>query len=153
MLYRNRTTQYAIAAMSRLAELYGTDAPVTAPQIAQARGLPRPVVAKVLTVLARARLVAGSPGPGGGYRLARPPHEISLLDVVSLFECDDDVDCPFGPGWCGRNDPCPLHESLMRLRDLTHQHLRDTRFDAFLETARTTPDRRTEPAAASGQRG
>ncbi len=134
LIYRNRMTQYAIAAMSRLAELYPEpDSRVSAVQIATDRNLPRPVVAKVLSVLAQAGLVRGAPGPGGGYRLARPPGEISLHDVVVLFESDNDVDCPFGPGWCGNNTPCPLHDSLMRLKKMAIDHLQHTHFDVFTD--------------------
>ena len=50
------------------------------------RGLKRPFVAKVLVQLSQARLVTGSPGPGGGYRLAMEPRRISLLDIVSAME-------------------------------------------------------------------
>jgi Rrf2 family protein len=36
--------------------------------------------------LVRAGLAVGTRGIGGGYRLARPRSEITVLDVVSVFE-------------------------------------------------------------------
>ena len=82
-----KTTQNAIAAMSRLAELYGVAGAVASSrEVAQSRNLPVPLVGKILTDLSRAGVVTGSPGPGGGYRLAKPPAEISLKDVAELFE-------------------------------------------------------------------
>jgi len=48
--------------------------------------LPKDYLAKHLQALSRAGLVETSKGPKGGYRLARPPAEISLLDVVEAID-------------------------------------------------------------------
>lgn len=131
-MLHQKTTQNAIAAMSRLAELYRIDQPASSSDIAKARNLAQPLVAKVLTTLARAGLINGSPGPGGGYRFAKDPREISLLDVASLFERDADTACPFGPGWCGSNQPCPLHRSLLAMKQIETDYLKNTTFDVFI---------------------
>ncbi len=69
MLRYGKTTQSAIAAMSRLAEQYdGGRTRVSSGDIAATRNLSRPLVAKMLTTLSQAGLIRGSPGPGGGYR-------------------------------------------------------------------------------------
>lgn len=131
-MLHQKTTQNAIAAMSRLAELY-SDPPtlVSSREIAESRHLPSPLVAKILTELSRGGLVTGSPGPGGGYRLARPPHEISLRDVVDLFERESTYGCPYGPGWCGQRDPCPLHDSLVAVQQIVSDYLSHTTFAVF----------------------
>ena len=71
-----------------MAEVYCDDPPVrlSSLQIAEHRKLMKPVVAKVLTVLSQAGLVTGSPGPNGGYRLAKPPEQISLYDISIHFD-------------------------------------------------------------------
>ena len=80
-----KQTEAAIAAMSRLAEVYDKERTrLSANDIADARGLQRPRVAKVLSVLSQAGLVTGSPGPGGGFALARHPREITIYDVFIL---------------------------------------------------------------------
>lgn len=137
MLRQNRATQHAVAALSLLAEYF--DEPgrrASSIEIATKRNLPRPVVAKILTILAQTGLVTGAPGPGGGYRLARPPATISLQDVVELFERDDDTACPFGPDWCGQREPCPLHDRLAQLRAVVNDYLKHTHFDLFQGRAR-----------------
>lgn len=132
MIYHQKTTQYAISAMSRLAELYEPPSHVvSAREISESRRLPAPVVAKILTDLSRGGLVKGSPGPGGGYRLARPPSEISLRDVVVLFERENDSICPFGPNWCGVREPCPLHHSLAAMKQIFDDYLKNTTFAVF----------------------
>jgi len=128
-----RQTECAIAAMSRLAEIYdGGKTRLSAADIADARGLPRPFVAKILSVLSQAGLVIGSRGPGGGAALARHPARIRLYDVFKLFEREDERNaCPFGGGVCGAGEPCPLHHKLTTLHDALHALLHDTTFDEF----------------------
>ena len=71
-----KQTETAIAAMSRLAEVWdGGRTRLSAVEIADKRGLPRAMVAKILSTLSQANLVQGAPGPGGGYALAREPGE------------------------------------------------------------------------------
>ncbi|MCZ2401392.1 MAG: Rrf2 family transcriptional regulator [Phycisphaerae bacterium] len=134
-----RQTECAIAAMSRLAEVYdGGKTRLSAADIADARGLPRPFVAKILSLLSQAGLVIGSRGPGGGAALARHPAKIRLYDVFRLFEREDERRaCPFGGGVCGDGDPCPLHHKLTALHDALHALLYDTTFDEFRVAYRT----------------
>lgn len=127
-----KIAQAAISAMSLLAEQYATEARLNSRQIAQRRKLSQPIVGKVLTGLSQAGLVEGTPGPGGGYRLALPPAQIRLLDIASLFDrLDDALVCPFGPGWCGTGPHCPLHDDLVRLREQASDFLRKTTLAAF----------------------
>jgi len=108
----------AISALSALSEQHPDRSPLSSTQIAELRNYSQALVAKVMTHLSQAGLVVGSRGPGGGYRLARPPAEISLLEVVRLFEeTEGTLQCPFGPGYCGSEPPCPMHNQLEGLRD------------------------------------
>ena len=133
MLVYGKATETAIAAMSRLAEVYdGGTTLLTASQIAEDRSLQRPFVAKVLTTLSQAGLVTGSRGPGGGFSLALEPSEICLYDVFVLFEREDEGDaCPFGGGICGVGDPCPLHEKLVHVQTAVDGVLHETTFEEF----------------------
>lgn len=133
MIAYGKTAAGAIAAMTYLAAIHHTpDKRAGSPVIAEARNLSRPLVAKLLTLLATARLVEGTPGPGGGYRLSRSPADISLYEIVSLFEKMDEPDlCPFGPGWCGKEAPCPLHDAIVGLHAQVMDFLRNTTLEAF----------------------
>ena len=107
MLKIGKLAQQAIAAASYLAERYDEmGSRVSAAEIADARSLPRPVVAKVLAQMSLHGLTTGTTGPTGGYRLARVPKAISLFDIVEAFErIDVRPMCPFGPDWCGHGEP------------------------------------------------
>lgn len=128
-----KTSQHAISAVSRLAEIYGKDLRLSSADVAQSRGLPQPIVAKVLTVLSQAGLLLGSPGPGGGYALARHPREISLMDVAELFDRQEEaLGCPYGSEYCGSGPQCPLHDQLDRMREQINRFLRGNNFAQFM---------------------
>lgn len=133
-----KATETAIAAMSRLAEVWDDGKTrLSADEIARDRKLQRPFVAKVLTTLSQARLVVGSRGPGGGFALAREPKRIKLIDVFRLFEREDDsINCPFGGGTCGVGEPCPLHHKLVGVQEAVANVLHHTTFDVFERAAR-----------------
>lgn len=59
---------------------------LSAAQLAAFHDLPGHYHAKHLQALARASILTSVPGPGGGYRLARPPEAITVLDVVEAVE-------------------------------------------------------------------
>jgi Rrf2 family transcriptional regulator, iron-sulfur cluster assembly transcription factor len=130
-----KTAQTAIASVSRLAEVYDAEKrlKLNSADIAGRRRLPQPVVAKVLTILSQAGIVNGSPGPGGGYWLAREPKKVTLYDVVSQFErLDDNVSCPFGPEYCGTEPHCPMHFDMLKIRDQIITFLKSTTFARFV---------------------
>ncbi len=148
MIRYGKSTQQAIAAMSRLAEVYNDGVRLSSHDIAGTRRLPQTLVAKLLTYLSQAGLVTGAPGPRGGYALARPPGEISLYDVASVFErTDADMVCPFGPNWCGRNEPCPLHDKLAEIDMEFQQYLRSTCFDVFTDQTASRAETDTDADA------
>lgn len=136
-----RQTETAIAAMSRLAEVYdGGTTRISAADIARERNLQGPFVAKILTTLSQAGLISGSPGPGGGYTLAKPPKTIFLNDVFSLFERENtELACPFGGGVCGSGDPCPLHNKLVHVKESMDDLLKNTTFAVFQGVSRVKP--------------
>ena len=131
-MLHQKTTQNAIAMMSRLAEFYSDPTAVASSrELAKSRNLPAPVVAKIMTELSRGGLVTGSPGPGGGYRLAKPPASISLKDVAIIFERETEGLCAYGPGWCGTNEPCPLHDSIVEMKQTFEDFLTSTTLAVF----------------------
>lgn len=134
MFTYSKLAQAGIAAVSYLAETGGEARLVGSGEIAEARQLSRPLVAKVLTLLSAAGLISGKPGPTGGYRLARRPEHISLLDVVRVFEdMDSQVMCPFGPHWCGVGPSCPLHDTFAALRQQVLERLGQETFAQFIK--------------------
>jgi len=65
------------------------DATLPASRLAEYHGVPAPYLAKSLQALAGAGIATSLPGRYGGYRLARPATDITLLDVVLAVEGDE----------------------------------------------------------------
>lgn len=60
--------------------------PVSLREVAATEGIPRPYLARLACRLREAGLVKSTRGVRGGYVLARPPHEVSLQEVVAAAE-------------------------------------------------------------------
>ncbi len=76
--------EYGLRCLLRLA---GADEglSLTIPEIAAAEGLSGPYVAKLLAVLRQAGLIESVRGRAGGYRLARPPADVTLGSVLMVL--------------------------------------------------------------------
>ncbi|MDB5402110.1 MAG: Rrf2 family transcriptional regulator [Rhodopila sp.] len=69
--------------------------------IAQRQQLSQSYLEQLFGKLRRADLVCSARGPGGGYRLARPPSEIAIADIVAAV--DEQIAatrCVIGSGGC-----------------------------------------------------
>jgi Rrf2 family protein len=64
----------------------GSGEAVTVARLAAFYDLPVAYLNKQIQALVRAGIAASVSGPRGGFRLARPPEQISLLDVVTAIE-------------------------------------------------------------------
>jgi Rrf2 family protein len=100
---------YASAcALHALAHLAGQDPGqlVAARAVAGAAGLPEAFLAKVLWRLASAGVLHAGAGYGGGYRLARPLKDITLLEVVEAVDgpIRGEVPSDFAAGQDGLNN-------------------------------------------------
>jgi Rrf2 family protein len=60
--------------------------PLPASRLAEFHGVPPAYLAKHLQQLSAAGIVESTTGRRGGYRLARPPADISVLDIVEAVE-------------------------------------------------------------------
>jgi Rrf2 family protein len=74
---------YALRAM---VELAAASAPRTVEQLAAAQHIPGKYLENILGELRRGGLLRSQRGPDGGHRLARPPNEISIADVIRALD-------------------------------------------------------------------
>lgn len=87
-------------------------------EIAKAAKLPTPYLSKVIQRLAQAGLVRTFRGPGGGIELGKSPEAITLWSLIGATDGAGDMKrCAFGIGECSPNNPCPLHERWVPLRN------------------------------------
>lgn len=74
-----------------LLALVPPDMAMPAAKLAEFHELPPAYLAKHLQALSRHGIVEAVPGPKGGYRLAKPATEITMLDVVHAIDGDDNA--------------------------------------------------------------
>lgn len=79
-------------------------------QVAVDQGIPVRFLPQVMGDLGQAGLVEATVGRSGGYRLAKPSKEISLLDVVEAVEGDSRRRvCILRGGPCALDGVCDVH--------------------------------------------
>lgn len=79
------STEWVLHATTSLAQL-GPDTAASAAQLAEHYGLPVAYLSKQLQALVRAGVLTAGTGPRGGFRLARPAAQITLLQVVEAVD-------------------------------------------------------------------
>jgi Rrf2 family iron-sulfur cluster assembly transcriptional regulator len=90
----SHASSYAVHALAFLAAQGGNQL-LPGVVIGQNRDLPGRFLAKLLKQLERAQLVQSRRGPSGGFRLARPPSRISLLEIIEAIDGTIHGDAPF----------------------------------------------------------
>ncbi|WP_417204878.1 Rrf2 family transcriptional regulator [Antarctobacter sp.] len=81
--------RYAMVALTDIA-MQPSDGLVTLGDISKRQDVSLPYLEQLFVKLRRAGLVESVRGPGGGYRLARPPAEIRVVEVLAAV--DETVD-------------------------------------------------------------
>ena len=100
-------TDYGLRALIHLAR---QGRRVKAVEIASAMGIPPTFLYQILQDLQRARLVTSQPGRSGGYALAIPAEEVTILQIVEALEGPvTEGECALRGGPCYWEDVCPLH--------------------------------------------
>ena len=88
---------YAVAALAELGRASGSE-PVPIGELARRREMPVQFLEQLFAVLRRAGVVNSQRGVKGGYRFARDPSQVSVLEVVELLDgpLGRDADGVFG---------------------------------------------------------
>jgi Rrf2 family protein len=105
--------------------------PPSATQISSSLKLGLPTVRKILQLLSRAELLNASRGVSGGYQLARPMEEISLLEIVeavdgklALTDCCTSLNCHI-------IEACQGQTKWRKINDVVAQALREKKLVDF----------------------
>lgn len=87
-MYVSARADYGMCAVVELARAYTKSSVqlVTSDQIARSQHIPAKFLEGILRELRQANIVTSKRGPEGGYRLASPPHTISVADVVRALD-------------------------------------------------------------------
>ena len=105
----SNTGAYALRAVIYLARHEG-EGPVRVDDVAAALDVPRNYLSKVLHALVKDGALSSLRGPAGGFQLAVPASELTLLRVLEPFDAiDGRRSCLLREGECDEDHPCALH--------------------------------------------
>jgi Rrf2 family protein len=122
----SRTGIHATLALSALATLEPGEF-AGAAEIAARVGAPRNYLGKLLKQLGEQGLLESQRGSGGGFRLARPAGQITLLDVLEPLERVSKWNgCFLGKSSCLHDGPCAVHKRWAKTREAYLGFLRTT---------------------------
>ena len=116
--------RYALRVMIDLAE-HGEADYVAMREIAARQGISLKYLEKILPALVAGKLIEGVHGKGGGYRLTRPPEEITAGQILRLTEGDLSpvacLACDADP--CDRTNQCRTRPMWTELNSLINRYL------------------------------
>ncbi len=99
MLAITSKSPYAVRALTELARR-GSDQPVPIGELARSRDIPVQFLEGLFATLRRAGVLHSQRGVKGGYTFARPPAEVTVLEVVELLEGELGAEAAdAGPVW------------------------------------------------------
>ncbi len=132
--------KYGLYAMYYLAA-HKDDGPQSLQNIATI-GVPRQYLEQLLGNLRRAGLIGSVRGAQGGYQIARPPSQISVLDVIDALEGPLELsECMTDSSACDRSRGCPVRRTWQKLTDSINRELAGvTLGDMFDECEAKTHD-------------
>jgi Rrf2 family protein len=118
----SQRARYALRSLTYLARR-DAEGPASIAEIAEAAAAPRKFLEAILLELKRRHILISTRGRLGGYRLARPPAEISFADIIRALEpCASKTayrPCETCPGV----EDCPVHPALAAAREAVAQVL------------------------------
>jgi Rrf2 family protein len=134
----SKKTKYALNALVYLAK-HANKEPILISEIAESEHIPKKFLEAILLDLKNAGILSSKKGKGGGYYLLRPAEEVSLVDVIRLFDgaigllpcvthkyyerCDE----------CKDEQTCGIRDVFQEVRNLTVKILKDNTLKDLIE--------------------
>ncbi len=119
-----RQTDYAVRCVLYLAK--DEDQVSSVSEVSRKMHIPKTFLAKIFQKLVRAGLVTSVRGGNGGFRLAKRPGEITLLDIMHVFQGPAAInDCAVEGRKCRLSATCGVHPVWIEIREEVNKRLRE----------------------------
>jgi len=113
-----KSTEYAIRALVYIVMRNFDGKRPGFKEIAEKTDSPEQFTAKILQTLTRKGLINSAKGRGGGFFFDKPEKTLPLYEVIRVLEGEVFFSkCGFGLKSCSTENPCPLHNEYMPVRD------------------------------------
>jgi len=134
----SKTSEYAIRVLSYMA--IHEDELLSAEALHQKLKIPRNYLRTLLTDLTKKEIIRSSRGRKGGFEFSKNLDEITLFDIISIFEDTNLIStCLLGFSFCALDKPCILHNQWSKIREdfaliLKETHLGTLKSSYLLKT-------------------
>lgn len=114
----SNTCKYGIRAVIYLALNNEDNKKIGIKEISSELNIPTPFLGKILQLLAKNKILNSTKGPHGGFSLAKPASEISLLNIIEIIDgLDLFNECLIGLSTCSASAhddvQCPIHHKYV----------------------------------------
>ena len=117
MLKLTKKADYGLIALKHLAMRNPAET-ASAKDIADAYGIPLPLLSKILQRLAKNDFLRSEQGTNGGYRLARDPRQMTALEVIRSIDGPIILtSCFTEHGECNHSVRCSVREPLRKVHE------------------------------------
>jgi Rrf2 family protein len=126
-----RETDYAVRTVLYLAR--DRDLTASVAEVAHAMHIPKSFLAKILQRLVRSHILVSMRGVKGGFRLARKPSQISLLDIMDSIQGPAGINvCAIDSKRCGMSATCTVHPVWVKIRKEVEKRLKRETVDKLI---------------------
>ena len=134
-MFFSTKARYGLRAMVELAMHYGNGA-LQLREVARRQGISEKYLEHLFRFLRMSGLVRSVRGASGGYILARPPGEITVLEVVEALEgALDPVECVGNHGVCAREDMCVARDVWVGVKEVLSRYFSSITLEDLAERA------------------
>ncbi len=128
----SRNTDYAVRAISYIAKK--DDRVVSVTELVNALRIPRPFLRKILQILNKKGILKSHKGAGGGFRLARKPDAVYLIDLIEVFQGPFKLnECFFRKEACPNKKVCRLKEKIGLIEDKVYSELKSITIESIIK--------------------
>lgn len=105
-----------------------------AEEISKKLNIPKEFISKILQSLTESGIIESKKGKSGGFKLAKQPSKIKLINIVEAIDGLDSFNsCVLGFPNCSSKNPCPVHDKWEDIRSKAYQMLNSETIDKFKE--------------------
>lgn len=109
---------YALESLAYISSL-PQDSSIKAKELAKTLGIPEHFLGKILTVLAKKKLITSSKGPTGGFQLPVNVRNYSVYRILVMLDglTALEENCVMGLKECTSESPCALHDLWLKFKN------------------------------------
>jgi Rrf2 family protein len=132
-VFFSKKCEYALQAILLMAAS-DDDCVCPAEEISKKLNIPKAFISKILQSLTESGLIESKKGKSGGFKLAKHPSKIKLIEIVDAIDGLDSFNtCVLGFPNCSDKNPCPVHDKWGKLRAEAFNMLSAETIDMFKE--------------------